>query len=71
MLSLRQPTAPDDHDMAETTLPEVDPSLVPRSWTPPAHAPGGDVVGEGGDMEAQGSVVRSIEDDDHVQMDEA
>lgn len=64
MLSLRQPTTPNDHDMAETTLPEVDASLVPRSWTPPAHAPGGD-------MEAQGSVMRSIEDDNDVHMDEA
>ncbi|OIW25980.1 hypothetical protein CONLIGDRAFT_514286 [Coniochaeta ligniaria NRRL 30616] len=71
MLPLRRSTAPDDYDMVETSLPEVDPSLVPKSWTPPANPPASHAAGEDSEIEASDVALRSIEDEDDVQMDGA
>lgn len=45
----RRSLSPDDDAMAQKSLPEVDPSMVPQSWTPPATSPGSRSEGENRD----------------------
>lgn len=68
----------DHHAMAETSLPEADPSLVPESWTPPANSPRNRREGEVTDMEDEdgsggyhSAEEYYGEDEDDVQMEDA
>jgi hypothetical protein len=77
MLPSRRSPTPDDDDMAETSLPEVDPTLIPESWTPPATSHVGHPAGVEAHMEDQDDIVQpvgdgngSVEEEDDARMEE-